>query len=472
MIEKQHTLRQAVTVSGVGLHTGQMIHLTFRPAPENHGLVFLRKDLGSEARIAADAALVTDTTRGTTLEKDGMKVATVEHALAALTGMGVDNAIIETDGPETPILDGSARLYTEAIANTGIQAQSVNRDYFEVQEPIRFYHPEKDCEIIALPADHFRITCMIDYPSKVLGQQHASMDQMAAFEKQIAPCRTFVFLHELEYLVSNRLIKGGDLSNAIVFVDRVVSQGELDRLAKVLNRPSVAVRSEGILNTLDLHFPNEPARHKILDLIGDLALAGKPIKGHIVATKPGHASNVLFAKEIKKHIRAREVQDQIPVYNPKEKAVFDVNDIMRLLPHRPPFLLVDKIMELGDSHVVGIKNVTMNEAFFTGHFPQEPVMPGVLMIEAMAQTGGILVLSGVDEPGKYNTYFLKIENVRFKQKVVPGDTLVFKLSLISPIRRGIVHMRGVGYVGENPVVEAEMLAQVVKSEDTPKGKGS
>ena len=463
MTEYQHTIKAPVSVSGVSLHTGKLVTLTIKPAPENAGISFVRVDIGPEAIVEADASYVVDTSRGTSIEKDGVRIGTVEHALAALTGMGIDNAIVEVNSPETPILDGSSRLYVEAIQEVGVEQQSAPREYFEIREPIRFYHKEKDCEIIALPSDQYRITCLIDYNSKVLGHQHAIMDSISEFPTEIAPCRTFVFLHELEFLLSQNLIKGGDLSNAIVFVDRPMKQDELDRLAVLFNKPSVEVRVEGVLNNLEQFFPNEPARHKLLDVVGDLTLAGMPIKGHIIANKPGHASNVLFAKEIKKHIKARKEQEQIPSYNPDVPPVYDINAIMGMLPHRSPFLLVDKIIEISESHVVGVKNVTMDEPFFVGHFPKEPVMPGVLQIEAMAQAGGILVLSQVEDPKNYSTYFMKIDNVKFKHKVIPGDTLVFKLTLISPVRRGICHMRGLAYVGNKLVMEAEMMAQIVKN---------
>ncbi len=451
-------------MEGHGLHTGEKVTLTIKPAPVNAGIRFLRTDIGEDAFIEADARLVSETARGTSLEKDGMRMATVEHALAALTGAGIDNAIIEVDCPETPILDGSSKYYTEAIEEAGVVEQDAFRDYFEIREPIRFYHEEKDCEIIALPSDEYRITCMIDYQSRVLGHQYASMKSIREFGDEIAGCRTFVFLHELEYLLNQDLIKGGDLSNAIVFVDRPVKQQELDRLAGVFDQPTVEVREEGILNNLELAFHNEPARHKLLDIVGDLTLTGKPIKGHIIASKPGHASNVLFAKHLQKQIKKRIEQEQIPVYDPEIEPKYDINDIRRMLPHRPPFLLVDKIIEVTDSSVVAVKNVSMNEPFFVGHFPDEPIMPGVLQVEAMAQAGGILVLSTVDDPENYSTYFLKIDNVRFKQKVIPGDTLVFKMSLISPVRRGICHMRGIAYVGSKVVMEAEMMAQIGKNQ--------
>ncbi len=462
MNEKQKTIKSPVTISGVGLHTGQEVTLIIKPAPANNGIRFLRSDIGEGAFLEADASLVTDTSRGTTLERDGIRVATVEHVLAAITGMGIDNAIIDVNCPETPILDGSSRQYSDAIKSAGTLEQEAFKDYFEIREPLRLYHEEKDCEILAVPSDHYRITCLIDYESNVLGHQHAELEHISKFNDEISGCRTFVFLHELEFLLAQNLIKGGDLSNAIVFVDKPVSQHELDRLAKVLNKPSVGVRKEGILNNLELSFQNEPARHKLLDIVGDLTLAGKPIKGHIIASKPGHASNVLFAKLLKKRIKERIEEDQIPVYDPNKKPLHDINDIKRMLPHRFPFLLVDKIIEITDASVTAVKNVTMNEPFFTGHFPNEPVMPGVLQIEAMAQAGGILVLSSVEDPENYNTYFLKIDNVRFKQKVVPGDTLVFKMNLLAPVRRGICHMRGVAYVGSNVVMEAEMMAQIAK----------
>ncbi|MFW5707599.1 MAG: bifunctional UDP-3-O-[3-hydroxymyristoyl] N-acetylglucosamine deacetylase/3-hydroxyacyl-ACP dehydratase [Bacteroidota bacterium] len=466
MIEKQNTIQAPVTVSGVGLHTGQTVTLTFKPAPEDTGIRFLRTDLDQEVYIEADADYVIDTSRGTTIEKEGVKLLTVEHVVAAITGMDIDNIIVEVDCSETPILDGSSRAYVEALQKAGIQKQEAARKYFEITETIRFYDEEKDCEFIAIPAENYRISCMIDYNSKVLGSQFATLDRLSDFKTEIAPCRTFVFLHELEFLLSQNLIKGGDLSNAFVFVDRPIQQEELDRLAKLFNKPSVEVRSEGILNNLEPYFANEPARHKLLDIVGDLSLAGRRIKGHIVASKPGHASNVKFAQHLKKLIKKKIAEEHIPVYNPDEKPVYDMNDIKRMLPHRYPFLLVDKIIEISDSHVIGIKNVTMNESFFSGHFPNEPVMPGVLQIEAMAQTGGILILSTVDDPENYSTYFLKIDNVKFKQKVIPGDTLILSCNLISPVRRGICHMRCVGYVGSKVVLEAELMAQIVKKSNT------
>ncbi len=462
MTERQKTIQKAVTISGVGLHTGQTVTLSFKPAPENSGIRFLRTDLEEEMFIEADADYVVDTSRGTTLEKDGVKLLTIEHVLAAITGLDIDNIIVEVDCVEMPIMDGSSKYYAEALENAGIKQQEAPRQYFEVKETIRFYDEEKDCEFIAISSDNYRISSMIDYDSKVLGSQFATLDKLSDFKEEIAPCRTFVFLHELEFLLNKNLIKGGDLSNAIVFVDRPIEQQELDRLAGLFNKPSVAVRNEGILNNLELYFENEPARHKLLDIVGDLTLAGKRIKGHIVASKPGHASNVKFARHIKKLIKKRMADELIPKYDPDQKPVFDINEIKRMLPHRYPFLLVDKIIEISESHVVGIKNITTNESFFTGHFPKEPVMPGVLQIEAVAQTGGILILSTVEDPENYSTYFLKIDNVKFKQKVIPGDTLILKCSLVSPVRRGICHMKCVGYVGSKVVMESELMAQIIK----------
>jgi len=459
----QQTIRGEIKVEGVGLHTGQQTAVTIKPAPPNTGLIFVRTDVGPDAMVEANARYVVETSRGTFLEKDGVKVYTTEHILAALAGFQIDNAYIELTSSELPILDGSSRFYVEKLQKVGVVQQEEERQYFVIKEPIRFYDPEKDCEIIALPSDDFRITVMIDFNSKVLGKQYASLDHISDFANEIGSCRTFVFFHELEFLLKQNLIKGGDLNNAIIFVENNVGQEELDRMAKIFGRPSVEVRKDGILNNLELLYENEPARHKMLDLIGDLSLFGMPIKGHIIAKKPGHKSNVQFALELTKRMKEIREREQIPNYDPNKPPLYDVNDIMKMLPHRSPFLLVDKIIEMGQDYVVGLKNVTMNEPFFVGHFPKEPVMPGVLLIEAMAQTGGLLVLSQVENPDEYSTYFAKIENVKFKRKVVPGDTVIFKTQLISPIRRGLCHMRGFGYVGNSVVIEAEMMAQIVKN---------
>lgn len=459
---KQRTLKSPATVSGAGLHTGLDVTLTLKPADENFGIRFKRTDLEGSPEIEAIADYVTDTHRGTSIEKNGVKISTIEHVMAALAGLQIDNCLIEINAPETPITDGSARFFTEAIQNAGIVEQKADKKFLVIEDVIRHQDNSSRSEYIVLPDEQFRVTAMIDFESKVLGTQHASLDSLDDFVSEIAPCRTFVFLHELEFLLHKNLIKGGDLSNAIVFVNKAVTQEELDRLAALFNKPSVAVKSEGILNNLDLYFPNEPARHKLLDVIGDLALVGAPIKGQVIANRPGHGSNTQLAAILRKYMLNRKVDQSIPRYDPNKPALFEVKDIMRFLPHRPPFLLIDKIIELTENYVIGIKAVTMNESFFVGHFPDEPVMPGVLQIEAMAQTGGILALNTIDDPENYLTYFLKIDNVKFRNKVVPGDTLVFKLSLISPIRRGLCHMKGTAYVGNKVVMEATMLAQIIK----------
>ena len=434
---KQTTLKAPVTLNGVGLHTGAAVTLTFHPAPENHGYKFRRIDLPGEPIIEADCDLVTDTSRGTTLEKNGASVSTVEHVLAALVGLEIDNAIMDVSGPEMPIMDGSSRPFVDALLATGTVELDAEREYFEIPYNIHYTDEANQVEIIAMPVNEYRLTVMVDYNSPVLGSQHAAITHLSEFKESIAPCRTFCFLHELEYLLANNLIKGGDLNNAIVVVDRTVSQDELDRLAQVFNKPSVEVRKEGILNNLDLRFQNEPARHKLLDMIGDLALAGMPIKGQIMAARPGHASNVAFAKKIKQVIK-------------KE------------LRRKHPFLLVDKIVSKDNKTIVAIKNITYDQPFFAGHFPGDPIMPGVLQLEAMAQAGGVLILSTVPDPENYGTYFLKIDNAKFKDKVVPGDTLVMKMELVEPIRRGICIMRGRAFVGDKLVSEAEMMAQIIK----------
>jgi len=445
------------------LHTGSPSNLTLCPAPDNHGYKFQRIDLPGEPVVEADVDLVVDTSRGTTLGKGDVRIHTVEHVLAALAGMEVDNCLIKLDGPEIPILDGSSKPFVEAIITSGFEEQKAEREYFELKENLTFEDPLKKAEILAVPANEYRITVMVDYNSPVLGTQHAAMYHAGEFKEEIAACRTFCFVHELEFLVKNNLIKGGDLSNAIVICDRDISQDKLDELATLLNKPSVKVQEKGVLNNVKLQFQNEPARHKLLDIIGDLALAGKPLKGHILAARPGHSSNVAFAKKIKEQIALEKKRKaEAPRYDIGAEPILNVVDIMALLPHRPPFLLVDKIIELSETHVVGVKNVTMNEPFFEGHFPGAPVMPGVLQVEAMAQTGGVLVLKTVPDPENYLTYFMKIDGVKFKSKVLPGDTLVFRLELVSPIRRGLCHMKGEAYVGGKVVMEAEMLAQIVK----------
>jgi UDP-3-O-[3-hydroxymyristoyl] N-acetylglucosamine deacetylase/3-hydroxyacyl-[acyl-carrier-protein] dehydratase len=462
---KQRTIKKEVSVSGVGLHTGQPVTLTFKPAPENHGYKFKRVDLTNSPIIDADVDNVTDTSRGTTITQHGASVSTVEHVLAGLVGIDVDNVLIELDGPETPIMDGSSILFIEALELAGFVEQDADREYYHIPHNIHYSEPDRKVEMVAMPLDDYRFTCMIDYNSPVLGSQHAAITTLSEFKKEIASFRTFCFLHELEMLLKHDLIKGGDLNNAIVVVDKEVNKEELKHLAKLFNRDDIDVAREGILNNIKLRYQNEPARHKLLDMIGDLALVGTPLRGHIMAARPGHAANVAFAKKIKAQIKREKNKKYLHIYNPNTPPVYDTVQIMNILPHRPPMLLIDKIIELSKTHVIGVKNATINEPFFVGHFPDSPVMPGVLQIEAMAQTGGILVLNTVPDPENYLTYLLKIENARFKEKVLPGDTIIFRCDLMSPIRRGIAQMKGVGMVGEKVVVEAELMALISKNED-------
>lgn len=460
----QHTLKGSVTLHGVGLHTGEAVNMTLKPANPGHGIRFQRVDLPEKPIIKADVDYVTDTSRGTTLELNGVRISTIEHVLAALVGMSIDNILIELDGPEVPILDGSAWPFIEAIESVGVQEQDAKRIVYAIDTNIHYYDPVKNVDMLALPSSEYQVTTLIDFNSPVLGTQHASLKHISEFKNEIAPCRTFCFLHELEYLLDNNLIKGGDLSNAIVVVDKVVSPEELDHLAKVFNKNNIEVKQEGILNNIQLHFSNEPARHKLLDVVGDLALIGHPIRAHIIASRPGHASNVEFARKIKQFIKKNKHLSDVPHYDPNQPAIYDITQIEKSLPHKFPFLLVDKIIELSDNHVVGIKNVTFNEHFFQGHFPGNPVMPGVLQIEALAQTGGILALNNYSDPENYDTYFLKIDKVKFKQRVLPGDTLILKLELQNPIRRGICEMRGTVYVGNKLVTEAELVAQILRKD--------
>jgi UDP-3-O-[3-hydroxymyristoyl] N-acetylglucosamine deacetylase/3-hydroxyacyl-[acyl-carrier-protein] dehydratase len=459
---KQQTIKKSVSLSGVGLHTGVEVTLVFNPAPENFGIKFQRTDMPGQPIIDADVDNVTDLSRGTTLEQNGGKVATVEHVMASLAGLEIDNCLVQINAEETPIMDGSAQFFIMALKDAGIQKQEADREYFTIPQNIFYHEQDRQVEMIAMPLDDYRLTVMVDYNSPVLGSQHASITSLKEFEPEIASCRTFCFLHELEMLYNNNLIRGGDLNNAIVIVDRVIQDDELEHLAKMFNKPRVEVKREGILNNVELRFHNEPARHKLLDLIGDLALIGTPIKAQIMAARPGHAANVAFGKKIKALIKKTRSNVYVPRYDANKEPVLNAQQIAQILPHKYPFLLVDKVIEIGKNHIVAVKNVTYNEPFFPGHFPNNPVMPGVLIIEAMAQAGGVLILSQVDDPQNYNTYFMKIDNAKFKEKVVPGNTLIFKLDMIAPVRRGVCVMKASAFVGDKLVCEAELMAQVVK----------
>ena len=462
MNNKQHTISKSVTLSGVGLHTGVLTNMTFLPAASNHGIKFQRIDLPGQPIADADVDYVVDTSRGTTIEHNGARINTVEHVMASLVGLEIDNVLIQLDGPEPPIMDGSSIKFVEALKDAEPVEQEAHRKFFEVTEEVRFKDPDKDIELAALPLNDYRMAVMVDYNSKFLSSQHANLSHVSQFERGFAMCRTFCFVHELEVLYKEGLIKGGDLSNAIVIADRDYSEAELAHLSDVLRKPKVSISKEiGILNNTSLHFPNEMARHKLLDLMGDLALVGRPIKAQILASRPGHTSNIELAKKIKKLMLETE-KNNVPIYDPKQPPICSHERIYELLPHRYPFQMIDKIIYLDDNSVVGVKNVTMNEYYFMGHFPNNPVMPGVMQIEAMAQTGGILVLSSVPDPENYWPYLVGIENCRFRRSVIPGDTVIFKCELLAPIRRGIAKMIGKAYVSGQVVCEAEMTASLVR----------
>lgn len=461
MSKKQKTIAKEVSLSGIGLHTGKTVNMTFKPASDNHGFAFKRVDLEDQPIIEASAAYVTSTERGTSMEKNGVKIHTSEHVLAAVVGMDLDNILIEIDAAEPPIMDGSSKYFIEALEEAGVVEQETEINEFIVEEVISYKDETTGSEIVLMPSTEYQVTTMVDFGTKVLGTQNASLNSITEFKDEISESRTFSFLHEIEMLLEHDLIKGGDLNNAIVYVDKEISENTLDKLKKVFDKPTVTVKPNGILDNLSLRWPNEAARHKLLDVIGDLALVGTRIRGKVIATKPGHGVNTQFAKKLQGIIKAAK-RNKVPKYDLSEKPLMDIHQIMEILPHRPPFLLIDRIIELTDHSVVGMKNVTMNEDFFVGHFPGAPVMPGVLQVEAMAQCGGILVLSTVPDPENYLTYFMKMDNVKFKQKVLPGDTLIFQCELITPIRRGICHMQAYAYANNKLVAEAQLMAQIAK----------
>jgi len=461
MSTKQKTIKREISLSGVGIHTGNTVKMTIKPAPINHGFAFSRVDLEGSPIIAAKAEYVVNTQRGTNLEKNGVQIQTSEHVLAAAVGLNLDNLLIELDSSEPPIMDGSSKFFVEALEKAGIQEQDAYINEYVVKEIISYKDEITGSEIILMPSEEYQVTTMVDFGTKILGTQNATLDKISDFKEEIAAARTFSFLHEIEMLLENDLIKGGDLNNAIVYVDKELSPRTMEKLKKAFNKENITIKPNGVLDNLTLHWANEAARHKLLDVIGDLALVGTRIKGKVIANKPGHLINTQFAKKLAQIIK-QEKRNNIPQYNLNETPLMDIHQIMEVLPHRPPFLLIDRILELSDTHVVGMKNVTMNENFFVGHFPGSPVMPGVLQVESMAQCGGVLVLNTVPDPENYLTYFMKMDKVKFKQKVLPGDTIIFKCELITPIRRGICHMQAYAYANGKIVAEAELMAQISK----------
>ena len=459
--KKQTTIAKEISLSGVGLHTGEKVTIKFVPALENHGYAFKRVDLEGEPIVEANVEYVVNTQRGTNIEKDGVKIQTTEHVLAALVGMDIDNVLIELNAAELPIMDGSAKFFVKALEEAGIREQENKREEYIVQEVISYKDEATASEITIIPSDEYQITTMVDFCTKVLGTQNATLEKISDFKREISEARTFSFLHELEMLLEKGLIRGGDLNNAIIYVDKEISETTMKKLLKAFNKKHLSVKANGILDNLTLHHPNEAARHKLLDVIGDIALIGTRIRGKIIANKPGHYVNTQFAKKMMQIIK-KENRNRVPKFDLSQPPLMDIQQIMDVLPHRPPFLFIDRILKLTNTHVVGMKNVTMNEPFFVGHFPGTPVMPGVLQIEAMAQTGGVLVLSTVPDPENYLTIFMKIDKVKFRQNVLPGDTLIFDCSLITPIRRGICHMQSYAYANDKLVCEAELMAQIIK----------
>ena len=464
-MSKQHTISKPVSLKGVGIHTGKEVNLTFKPAEENFGYAFCRTDLPEKPIIEANINYVVNTDRGTNLDKNGIKIKTSEHVLAALVGMEIDNILIELDASEPPIMDGSSKYFVEALQKAGIKEQKAFRNEYVVKEVISYYDENTGSDITVIPSNSYEVTTMVDFGTKILGTQNATMKKISQFNTEFANARTFSFLHEIEMLLDNGLIKGGDLNNAIVYVDKELSDETMSKLKKAFNTDKLSVKSNGILDNLNLHYPNEAARHKLLDVVGDLALLGTRIKGKVIANKPGHFVNSMFTKHLSSIIK-NEKRNLAPQIDLTKPPIMDVNQIQELLPHRPPFLFIDKILEISDDHVIGLKNVTINEDFFNGHFPGKPIMPGVLQIEAMAQAGGVLILNTVPDPQNYLTFFAKIDNAKFKYPVVPGDTLIFKCELLSPLRRGICHMRAQAFVDGKLTSEADLMAKIIRKTDT------